>query len=171
MKLKLSELASIAEVIGAVAIVISLIYVGVQVTDSTQAVRSASANETSAALSSSYIQLGTNQQASQVFRAGVSSPESLSQDELFQYIMQLHGLFFEYQAAYYLAQEGTLDVDLQEAMSNTILGVRDQPGFQLYWGQRRELFKADFREYVDRLLADGRTNTNMERIYQPRGPE
>ncbi len=85
--------------------------------------------------------------------------------------MQVHGLFLEYQAAYYLAQEGTLDVDLQEAMSNTILGVRDQPGFALYWGQRRGLFKADFREYVDRLVADGTTNTDMERIYQPREPE
>ena len=171
MKTKLSDLASIAEIIGAVAIVISLIYVGVQVTDSTRAVRSASASETSAALSSWYIQLGTNQQASEVFRAGISSPESLSQDELFQYIMQVHGLFLEYQAAYHLAQEGTLGVALQEAMSNTILGVRDQSGFLLYWGQRRALFKTDFREYVERLLAEGTTNTDMERIYQPREPE
>lgn len=36
MKLKLSDWASIAEVVGAIAIVISLIYVGVQVNDSTR---------------------------------------------------------------------------------------------------------------------------------------
>ena len=41
MKTKLSELASIAEIIGAFAVVISLIYVGVQVNDSAGAVRSA----------------------------------------------------------------------------------------------------------------------------------
>ena len=42
MKYKLSELASIAEIIGAFAVVVSLIYVGVQVNDSASAVRAAS---------------------------------------------------------------------------------------------------------------------------------
>lgn len=164
-------MASIAEVIGAVAIVISLIYVGVQVTDSTRAVRSASANETAAAMSSWYLELGTNPQASQIFRAGISNPESLSPDELFQFVMQLQGLNLQFQAAYYLAQEGTLDVELQESLTNTILGVKDQPGFRLYWGQRKDLFKRDFSEYVDNLLATGATNTGMEQIYLPREPE
>ena len=164
-------MASIAEVIGAVAIVISLIYVGVQVTDSTRAVRSATANETASALSSWYAQLGNNLQASQVFIDGMTSPESLSREELFQFVVQFHGLFLEYQAAYYLSQEGTLDVELQEAITNTLLGVRDQPGFALYWGQRRGLFKSDFRGYVDDLLTGGTTNIDMERIYRPREPD
>ena len=66
MKLKLAEVASVAEPIGAVAIVISLIYVGIQVNDSTRAVRSATANETSAAISSWYTQVGGNPQATRV---------------------------------------------------------------------------------------------------------
>jgi hypothetical protein len=43
MRLKLSEWASIAEIISAFAVVTSLIYVGIQVYDSAGAVRSASA--------------------------------------------------------------------------------------------------------------------------------
>ncbi len=38
MKLKLSQYASIAEIVGAFAVVLSLIYVGVQVNDSASAV-------------------------------------------------------------------------------------------------------------------------------------
>jgi len=63
MKLKLSELASIAEIIGAFAVVISLIYVGVQVNDSTGAVRSASANDANVAVQSWYLQTGSDQRA------------------------------------------------------------------------------------------------------------
>jgi len=169
MKVRLHDLASIAEVIGAIAIVISLVYVGVQVNDSTRAVRSATANETSAALSSWYAQMGTDEQASRVFMVGMTSPEELSAEEFFQFVFQMHGLMLEYQAAYYLAQEGTLDAELQEATTNTLLGVRDLPGFLVYWGQRKDLFKADFKAYVEELLSTGTTNTNMQRGYQ-RGP-
>lgn len=47
MKLKLSEFASVAEIVGAFAVVVSLIHVGVQVNDSNRAVRSASVNDAS----------------------------------------------------------------------------------------------------------------------------
>ena len=43
--MKLSELASVAEIIGAFAVVISLIYVGVQVNDRADAVQFASAKD------------------------------------------------------------------------------------------------------------------------------
>jgi hypothetical protein len=166
MKLRLSEVASAAEVIGAIAIVISLIYVGKQVYDSTRAVRSATANETSAAISSWYTQVGSNPQATRVFLDGVANPDSLSREESAQFIYLMHGLQLEYQAAYWLSQEQTLDVELQESLTNTITGVREQPGFLMYWGQRRELFEPKDRAQVDDLLANGTTNTNLERVYR-----
>jgi len=43
-------MASIAEIIGAFAVLLSLVYVGVQVNDSASAVRSASANDANAAV-------------------------------------------------------------------------------------------------------------------------
>lgn len=67
MKLKLSKLAHLAEIIGAVAVVISLIYVGVQVNDSASAVRSAAANDANVALQSWYLQIGSDQQTSELF--------------------------------------------------------------------------------------------------------
>ena len=60
MKLKLAEYAHIAEIIGAFAVVISLIYVGAQVHDSASAVRSASANDVNVALQSWYLEIGTD---------------------------------------------------------------------------------------------------------------
>jgi hypothetical protein len=166
MKLKLTEIANIAEVIGAFAIVISLIYVGVQVADSTRAVRSASANETSSAMSSWYLQVGNDPQSSKVYRRGIAAPETLSEDEVIQFIFLTHAVFIQYQTAYYLSQEGTLDIELQESITSAILGVREQPGFKLYWGQRNFLFKPDFRRYVDMLVAEGATNKDMEQLYK-----
>ena len=171
MKFKLSDMASIAEVIGAVAIVVSLIYVGVQVEDSTRAVRSATANETSAALSTWYREIGTDPEAGRVFLDGMTNPELLSREELFRFIFLAHSVILEFQAAFYLAQEGTLDLELQASITNTLLAVKDQPGMALYWEQRGNLFQPSFQSYFNALIASGDADNPMERIYQPREAE
>jgi hypothetical protein len=102
---------------------------------------------------------------------GFTNPESLSREETAQFVYIMHGLFLQYQAAYYLSQEGTLDEELRESVTNTILGLRDLPGLLFYWGQRRDLFKPSFREHVDSLLSSGDTNTNLQELYRPRAPE
>jgi len=170
-RVKLSEIASIAEVIGAIAIVISLMYVGVQVRDSTRATRSATANDTSAAMAAWYITTANNPESTRVVLDGMTNPEILSREETAQFIYLIHGLFLEYQAAYYVSEQGTLDIELRESLVNTLLGVREQPGFLLYWGQRQDLFQPSFREFVDDLIENGSTNRNLERMYQPRAPE
>jgi len=171
VRLKLSEVASIAEVIGALAIVISLVYVGIQVSDSTLAVRSATANDASAAMSAWYITTGNNPEASRVVLDGITNPEFLSREETAQFIYLIHGLFLEYQAAYYVSEQGTLDVEMRESLVNTLLGVRDQPGFLMYWDQRQDLFQPSFRAFVDDLIQNGSTNTNLQKLYQPRKSE
>ena len=171
MKLKLKDFASIAEIISAIAIFISLIYVGIQVNDSTRAVRSATANELAASLSALYAEVGIDPKASQVLLDGFVNPKLLSREEKTQFVYMVHGLFLQYQAAYYLSQEGTLDEELRESVTNTILGLRDLPGLLFYWGQRRDLFKPSFREHVDSLLSSGDTNTNLQELYRPREPE
>ena len=90
MKLKLAEYAHIAEIIGAFAIVISLIYVGAQVKDSASAVRAASANDVNVALQSWYLEIGTDQQTSELLYESLTSEEALSTEEELQFLMMLH---------------------------------------------------------------------------------
>jgi hypothetical protein len=167
MKAKLQEYALLAEIISAIAIIISLIYVGIQVNDSTRAVRSATANETSAALSSWYSELGNNRDASELFWKGMTNPESLTPEESFQFIVNIQGVFWLWQNAYYLAEEGTLDQELRDSIMNLILGLREIPGFKFFWEQRRNLFKLDFQRTVDEMLDHGVTNREIEYIYRP----
>ena len=170
-KLKLTDVESIAEITGAVAIVVSLIYVGIQVSDSTLAVRSATATQTSASMSQLYHSIGTNSQATHVFLSGLTEPNSLSREETVQFVYMLHGLMLQYQAAFYVSEQGTLDVEMRESLINTILGITKLPGFLKYWSQRREVFKASFRTFVDDLLASGKTNESLEQLYVPRVPQ
>jgi hypothetical protein len=167
-KLNLQDIESIAEVIGAIAIVVSLIYVGIQVNDSALATRSATANDTSAAMSNWYIAVGSNPDATRVLLDGMTNPASLRREETAQFIYLYHALFLEYQTAYYVAELGTLDIELRDFLVNTLAGVREQPGFLMYRSQRREIFKPSFRDFVDDLIAQGTTNKSLEQMYQPK---
>jgi hypothetical protein len=165
MTLKLKEWASIAEIIGAVAVIVSLIYVGVQVNDSASAVRAASANDANIAVQNWYLQVGSDQQTSELFYQSITSDEPLSAEKEFQFLMTMHAAFLSFQNSHFLAQEGTIDRDLHEALTSAILGVKDMPGTGRYWRQRKSYLHPEFVEYVDGLL-EQETNPSMD-IYQP----
>jgi hypothetical protein len=165
MKLRLADVASLAEIIGAVAVVISLVYVGVQVNDSASAVRAASANDANTALQDWYLQVGSDQQTSELFYRALLSEEPLSNEEEFQFLMMFHAAFLAFQNSYLLAEEGTIDVPLREAITAAILGVKDTPGTRRYWRQRRGYLHADFVRYVDELF-EREADTGMD-IYRP----
>lgn len=164
MKPRLSDYAHIAEIIGAIAVVISLIYVGIQVNDGVGASRSAAVNDANVALQVWYHEMGSNEQASALFYRALMSPEALPADDEFQFLMMFHGVFLAFQNSYWLTEEGTLDPELLDSLTAAILGVKDTPGMQRYWRQRRSYLNASFAEYVDRLL-ERETNTSMD-IYR-----
>jgi hypothetical protein len=152
MKLRLAEYAHIAEIVGAFAVVISLIYVGAQVNDSASAVRAASANDVNVALQSWYLEIGTNQQTSELFYEALTSEEALSDKEEFQFLMMLHGAFLAFQNSYLQAEEGTIDAELREAITAAIVGIKQLPGMRRYWRQRKSYLHSGFADYVDQLL-------------------
>lgn len=167
MRSRLADMAHLAEIIGALAVVISLAYVGIQVNDSVGASRSASVNDANVALQSWYQDVGTDQQASALFYRGLMSAEALPAAEEFQFLMIFHGVFLAFQNSYWLTEEGTLDPELLESLTAAILGVKDTPGMRRYWRQRKSYLNASFGEYVEQLLKR-ETNTSMD-IYRSPG--
>ena len=152
MRLKLSEWASVAEIIGATAVIISLVYVGFQVNDNTSAIRSAAANDASVAMQSWYLEMGSNREASDLWFNAMTSPEPLPTHDEFQFMMMMHAVLLGMQNSYLLAQEGTIDAEFREGITTAIVAVKDLPGMERYWRQRRDFFHSGFTEYIDGLL-------------------
>jgi hypothetical protein len=158
---------SVAEVVGALAVVISLIYVGMQVQDNTRAVRSATANDTTNAISAWYENLATDPQSVEIWYQGMNDPDSLSEQEWLQFLCLVHALMLKYQTAFYLARQGTLDSGISNSNTGTIAGTRELPGTQRYWAQRRSLFEPEFRAYFNDIMVNGVTNSELEATYRP----
>lgn len=152
MKLKLSEMSNVAEIVGAFAIVLSLIYVGIQVKDSAAATRSAAVKDASDAVQSWYLEIGGNRQASDLWFNSMTSSSPLSTNDEFQFMMLHHSVMLSFQNSYLLVEEGTLDADYRDAITFALVAVKDLPGMDRYWKQRKGFLHRGFAEYVDDLL-------------------
>ena len=161
-----AAVSAIGEIIGAVAVIVSLIYVGIQIKENSRAVRSAMANETTAAISSWYSAIGNCQQSTRTFYVGLTRPEELQKEDLAQFFYLGHGLLLEYQAAYYISREGTLDLALQESITKTVYGTAHLPGFRMLWRQRRDLFHPEFRKHIDEIINTGPIESASRELYE-----
>ena len=153
MKYSLKKIALYAEIFGGIAIVVSLIFVGIQFRDNTIATKSATANDANAITVAWYIETGNSAQSSQLLWDYIKNPKRItSKAEKYQVTMLLHGLFLAFQNSYYLSAEGTLDQNVHKSLTAAISAVKNQPGFIEYWELRKSLFFEEFRDYVTAIF-------------------
>jgi len=140
------------ETLSVAAVVLSLIFVGLEVNESTRATRSATAAETTATIAEWYTALSSDQQVSTVLRRFITDPHSLTVDEQYQATM-----------SFYLEEEGTLSPQIRRSITQAITS---EPGVRFYWEQRKPIFvNEDFIAFIEQTLADGYTHSKD--LYQP----
>ncbi len=146
-------IGAIGEIVGAITVFATLIYLAIQIKHGAQAARSAAVTDAITGMQAFYQELGTNQQASKLFLEGMTDPDSLSEQDRFQYIMMVHSAFLGFQRSFFLAQEGTLDVGLRDSILTAVHAVNQMPGTHFYWRQRKSYFQPEFVCWIEDLLA------------------
>ena len=164
MKYNLKKIALIAEIFGGIAILISLIFVGIQFKENTKATRSATALATVSEMTSWYSNIGNSERGSYIFWNFLSNPDSLKPEERFQAIMNIHGAMLAFQNSYYLVKEGTLDQEIQQSLLEIINGIKTTPGFLVFWKARKSIFLMEFQEYVEEIIASKKVTS--EGVYE-----
>lgn len=152
MKVKLKKIALVAEIFGGIAILISLLFVGIQLRENTKATRSSTATATIDTMTDWYVTMGTDKESSASLWRFLADPESMTKEEQLQHIYTLHGLLLTFQNSYFLAQDGTLDIRIHESLNQVLIGVKDQPGFHVYWNTRKSIFFKEYQDYVEGIL-------------------
>jgi hypothetical protein len=146
-------IGAIGEILGAGAVIATLLYLARQINDSARAARSAAVTDATNAIQALYLELGSNSRTSEHFLNGMTSYDSMSEPEQFQWLMLLHSFFLAFQRSFFLAREGTLDVGFRDSIGTAISAVNHLPGTKRYWEQRRAFFQPEFIDWVEELLA------------------
>ena len=89
----------------------------------------------------------------------MTNPDSLTPEQRFQAIVNIHGIMLTWQNSYYLVKEGTLDKRIHESLLEIINGVKNNPGFIIFWESRKSIFLKEFQEYVEEIMASDKLNS------------
>jgi len=105
MKLELSEWASIAEVLGAVAIVVSLVVVGLEIKQSNAIATTESLKDGTQLWTDAYVSAWGTEESTAFFRKAVNHCEDLSKDErgrffatLFKFVAAYDNIYNQYES-------------------------------------------------------------------------
>lgn len=146
-------IGAVGEIIGAAAVVVTLIYLTVQIRESTRASRAVAITDATAAVQAWYQDVGSNPGSAKLFLDGMAKPDSLSSVERFQFVMLIHSIFLGFQRTFFLSHAGTLDAGLRDSIGTAVHVVNQLPGVHFYWRQRRGFFQPEFVAWVEELLA------------------
>ena len=134
---------AIGEVVGAFAVVMTLIYLSVQTRQNTKAVRHASARGVQEDANAWRFRIVESPEVSELFRKGLRDPESLEANDKYRFRMFLDALVFHWQHA---VESG------EPVPAKNITRVLSQPGGTWYWARAKDVLTPGFVQYVERLL-------------------
>jgi len=103
--------------------------------------------------------MGRNRQASDAWLNAMTSPEPIPAHDEFQFLVSMYAVILGMQNSYLLSKEATLDAEFREAVTTAIIAVKDLPGMNRYWRQRRGFFHTGFAKYVGGLMTQDAIET------------
>jgi len=150
----LQELAQIGEFLGGLSVLLTLIYLALQIRGNTKAVHSSAAQLTHDTLTQGYYELARNPQLNKVFRAGTRDLSTLSEDDVGQFFAFWSGTLYMAQNWLYQKNAGTLDDHLWSTFLSGMAANFHSAGFQSYWKERKYTFSHELQEWVEGIIAE-----------------
>ncbi|MEH6503669.1 MAG: hypothetical protein V7682_07195 [Cycloclasticus sp.] len=153
--MNLQELSNIGEVVSAVAVVVSLVYLAFQIRQNTRQIDENTKAAQAAAFDSSIAHtlmarqaIVENADVARIYLKGSNDPSTLSEEERVRYRLVLHNILWSIWNMQTQAQIGGLSSETWGAQLATLERVMTTPGFKWFWDNYAQEFGASFRQIV-----------------------
>lgn len=143
-------LGNYGEFVGAVGVVLSLLFVGYSIAQNTKATRA----QTHQAITQSFMSIAEIiSERPEAFAAGISSTskqfEELDAGDRAYFISSIFGLFKYFELMFLLHRDGNTDDESWNAWSQHMLMQFHQPGVRAWWSLREMTFHPAFRQFLN----------------------
>ena len=166
-----SAVGAIGELLGAAAVVVSLLYLGVQMRNGIRQARLEAAGSLSRGIADVSLALSVNGELGDIYARGSRDFESLDPSEKVRYRSFLNSPFKLFEQMFFLKREDALDPEIWEGVEGIITDLISAPGVQLYVRDRSNWYAKSFVRYlVSRGLPEfeGRTSYLAQVTYEPK---
>ncbi|MDH3769027.1 MAG: hypothetical protein OES99_11315, partial [Gammaproteobacteria bacterium] len=144
------EIAEVAEVVAAVGVLISLLYVGYEVNQNTAAVKSTAYQAIHDAEDGFWSDLASDETAARLWENGLNGGlEKLGHDERPRYVLATRRLIYLFQNVHYQSRKGVVDAELWGAWVASLDEFLVKPGFREVLDIIRPHLSDPFNQLVD----------------------
>ena len=143
---------AVGEIIGALAVVISLLYLAVQIRSQVAQAKLAAFHEMSRQFRE-VTALFSSPDISDIFIRANKDFDSMSDAELLRLIVLTTNLFRAWEEAFLEMRNGHLETNVWEDLSRDYTQTMGAPSFGRIWLLRKQNYDPGFQEYVDTLTS------------------
>jgi len=147
-------IGAVGEIIGALAVFLTLIYLAIQIRQNTKAVH-ASANHVSVSeVNQVRTSLYENADLCGIYVHGSALPEKLDEEERVRFRLLLHNIFLSVSNTYAQTTLTGLPLSTWESQKTILKRILSSPGGKWFWSETRLEFEESFRVIVDEILEE-----------------
>jgi hypothetical protein len=146
-------IGALGEILGAVAVVISLGYVAVQIRQNTEATKDLAGQNLTAANTEINYLISTNDDLARILYEGTTDRNSLKGHEQLRFNTLLFGIYNQFDFAFRRHSEGKLEEASWIKIKYEIPLYLHLPGWLSWWHQDKARFSAEFVAFVDNELS------------------
>lgn len=149
-------ISAIAELIAAIAVIVSLLYLAIQVSQNTQALKRQGQKSAKERFLTDLDQTTKTQADAEVFRNGLNDFDSLSPADQGCFHSKMHPLIHGFHHAWDMHRGGLVpDIEL-EAMRDVMISYLITPGAQQWWAMHKSVAPPDIVKYLDEAAENAR---------------
>jgi hypothetical protein len=143
-------IGAVGEIVGALAVVVTLIYVSKQIRQGARSVSIAALRDTTAQWNQWGEMLATAPDLAAIVAKGNRAYESLSDTESLRYGAFVQSFFDNVESYRILVSDHKIEKDL--TVLESIVARRIQiPGFSMWWSENTDDYSDDFVEWIERI--------------------
>ena len=141
---------NIGEFVAAVGVIVSLIYLALQIRQNTSSIRASAFHESAGHAADFNRAIGQEKETAHVFRTGLDGLDRLEDDDdRFRFLMLLLAMFRLYENVFFQHRAGTLSPESWDAWSASLRSILSNPVIPQFWDLRRLSFTESFRQFVE----------------------
>ena len=148
-KLKLAELAQIAEIVAAVVVVASLIYVGMEVRSNTSAIQGATMQALATSDAAALMTIASSAELSEIVRQGNQDASQLTPADAFRYAIFMRQFWLSFQNIHQQSELELIDLSVWQSYMSVICEMWSRPGVQNTWPNHLNVLEPSFVTVVE----------------------
>ena len=144
-------ISAISQLVGSIAVVLSVLYLALQVHQSTRVAKLATQDAAATALRDVTKPLMENAELERIWRIGLEDLSALSAEDRARFFHATYQFLKAFETIHFHYVYGLMDRQLWDGWHGLLKHYVAAPGIAQYWKLRPEVFSERFRKFVDAL--------------------